>query len=158
MVLANAQLRAVGRFAQIDANCTSDSTRVAAAQPSHTNTQQRKSFNITCADNHEIVFRKAHSPTMGGNAARAKAEKMRKKTLEVRQVFALPRTERVIQNYLCSLHNKLVPTLGTLWITQNYLCFRGSIERKQIESIALRCVRRVARAAPHVWPGVHPLA
>jgi hypothetical protein len=81
-----------------------------------------------------------------------KADKLHRKNLLVQSAFALPASEVVIQDYQCSLHLKLFPTLGRLYVLPNYLVFLGSLERKVCEIVSYRRVVGVEPARYGLLP------
>lgn len=73
----------------------------------------------------------------------AKAEKMKRKTEDMRRMFNLPDTESVIQDYACALRRSmLVP--GRMFISQNYACFYASLP-ETFESIPFRKITDIVR-------------
>jgi hypothetical protein len=58
-----------------------------------------------------------------------KSEQLRRKTQDARDIFNLPASEVVVQDYYCTL-KRTVKHPGTLFVTQNYLCFFSSLPKK----------------------------
>merc|ERR1712137_1127788 len=59
---------------------------------------------------------------------------MKQKTDYVIQTFSLPNTERVIQDYRCSITTEEQGASGKIFITQNYVLFASS-DNSVLESI-----------------------
>lgn len=55
-----------------------------------------------------------------------KANKMKEMTNDICHVFNLVSTEYVIQDYYCSIETSDMHCVGRLYITPNYICFKGS--------------------------------
>jgi len=71
----------------------------------------------------------------------SKATKMENKTVEVRNMFNLPSTEVVIQDYYCSLE-QTIKHGGRMWITPNYVCFYSGLPFQITEHFAFRMVKK----------------
>eukprot|EP00026_Physarum_polycephalum_P012739 Phypoly_transcript_13068.p1 GENE.Phypoly_transcript_13068~~Phypoly_transcript_13068.p1 ORF type:complete len:299 (+),score=46.60 Phypoly_transcript_13068:71-967(+) len=72
-----------------------------------------------------------------------KAEKMKKKTDDMRRMFNLPDTESVIQDYACTLRRAvLVP--GRMFISQNYVCFYATLP-ETFDSVPFRKITEIVK-------------
>lgn len=104
------------------------------ASPSPSDKSASPNFSPSASsDSDESVRRKPwwgarHRKTPSdGSAVMMMKEKEERERLEVLQIhFALPDTEEVQQSFTCYLW-KVIPRLGKLYISQNYLCFKSKL-------------------------------
>mmetsp|Transcript_11130 Transcript_11130/g.12250 ORF Transcript_11130/g.12250 Transcript_11130/m.12250 type:complete len:527 (+) Transcript_11130:41-1621(+) len=66
-----------------------------------------------------------------------KAENMKRTTEEFRRLFNIPEPENVIQKYRCFLKRPTLDMPGVLYISQNFVCFKG------ISSLEVTAMRKI---------------